>query len=84
MLTADLLDGPVTASLDGATPADAFRHSSGQLYSLDELEAIQVANALHETGGHKGRTCAILGISRPALERKLDRYGLRDRADTED
>lgn len=84
VLTADLLDGPVTAPLDSATLADAFRHSSGRLYSLDELEAIQVANALHETGGHKGRACAILGISRPALERKLDRYGLRRHAGTED
>ena len=45
---------------------------------------MQVANALHETSGHKGRACAILGISRPALERKLDRYGLRPRARTED
>ena len=84
VLTADLLDGPAAAPPDGTTLADAFRDSSGRLYSLDELEAIQVANALQETGGHKGRACAILGISRPALERKLDRYGLRLRACTED
>ena len=83
MLTADLLDAPVTAPPDAAPP-DAFRDPSGRLYSLDELEAMQVANALHETSGHKGRACAILGISRPALERKLDRYGLRPRARTED
>ncbi|MCB2077993.1 MAG: sigma-54-dependent Fis family transcriptional regulator, partial [Novosphingobium sp.] len=54
MLTADLLDAPVTAPPDAAPP-DAFRDPSGRLYSLDELEAMQVANALHETSGHKGR-----------------------------
>ena len=83
-LTADMLDGPIAAPPDGVPATDAFRHSSGRLYSLDELEAIQVANALQETGGHKGRACAILGISRPALERKLDRYSLRPRARAED
>ena len=83
-LTADMLDGPITAPPDGATATDAFRDANGRLYSLDELEAIQIANALRETGGHKGRACAILGISRPALERKLDRYGLRPRARAED
>ena len=67
-----------------AAPPDAFRDPSGRLYSLDELEAMQVANVLQETGGHKGRACAILGISRPALERKLDRYNLRSCAHTED
>ncbi|KAB2924724.1 MAG: sigma-54-dependent Fis family transcriptional regulator, partial [Candidatus Contendobacter sp.] len=76
-LTADMLDGPIAAPPGGATATDAFRDANGRLYSLDELEAIQIANALRETGGHKGRVCAILGISRPALERKLDRYGLR-------
>ena len=83
-LTADMLDGPIAAPPDDATATDAFRDASGRLYSLDELEAIQIANALRETGGHKGRACAILGISRPALERKLDRYGLRPRARAED
>ena len=84
VLTADLLDGPVAVPLSGTVPANAFRDPNGRLYSLDELEAMQVANALYETNGHKGRACAILGISRPALERKLDRYGLRPRARTED
>ncbi len=58
-LTADVLDGSVAAPPDGATSADAFRDASGRLYSLDELEAIQIANALRETGGHKGRACAV-------------------------
>ncbi|HET9753891.1 MAG TPA: helix-turn-helix domain-containing protein, partial [Myxococcales bacterium] len=28
------------------------------------------------TRGHKGKTCQILGISRPTLERKLKKYGI--------
>ena len=84
VLTADLLDGPAGVPPADATPADAFRDPGGRLYSLDELEAMQVANALRETNGHKGRACAILGISRPALERKLSRYGLRPHTHPED
>ncbi|CRI67217.1 hypothetical protein THIOKS1470012 [Thiocapsa sp. KS1] len=29
------------------------------------------------TGGHKGKTCEALVISRPALDRKIERYALR-------
>jgi DNA-binding protein Fis len=31
---------------------------------------------LRHTGGHKGNSCEILGISRPALDRKIQKYGL--------
>ena len=42
-----------------------------ELTSLEELELRHVRAIMAHTGGHKGRACAILGISRPALERKL-------------
>jgi DNA-binding NtrC family response regulator len=45
MLTADVLDSPVAALLSSATPANAFRDASGRLYSLDALEAMQIANS---------------------------------------
>ena len=45
------------------------------LLSLDELERHHVEKILNHTRWHKGRTCEILGISRPALERKILRYG---------
>ena len=35
-----------------------------------------VGQVLYFTGGHKGRSCDILGISRPALDRKIKKYGL--------
>jgi two-component system response regulator AtoC len=42
--------------------------------SLKNLEREHVLKVLHFTAGHKGEACRILGISRPALERKIRRY----------
>ncbi|WPL17467.1 Transcriptional regulatory protein ZraR [Thiorhodovibrio winogradskyi] len=47
------------------------------LKSLAELEAEHVQRVLDFTHGHKGRACEILGISRPALDRKIEKYRLR-------
>lgn len=65
-LTADLLalGGPP------ATPATATVNST-ELLSLEELELRHVRAVMAHTSGHKGQACTILGISRPALERKL-------------
>jgi transcriptional regulator with PAS, ATPase and Fis domain len=41
------------------------------------LEAEHIQRVLDHTGGHKGQSCEILGISRPALDRKITKYGLR-------
>ena len=67
-----------------------FKHSPGpesavtpsqsepdlHLQSLDEVEAAHIQRVLQHTGGHKGKCCEILGISRPALDRKIQKYGL--------
>ncbi|HZA13244.1 MAG TPA: helix-turn-helix domain-containing protein, partial [Myxococcaceae bacterium] len=47
--------------------------------TLDEAERILILRALAATSGHKGKTCQILGISRPTLERKLQKYSLAPR-----
>ena len=60
-----------------APPSDPFWDSSGRPLSLDEMEARHIQRVLDETNGHKGRTCHILGISRPALDRKIGKYGLQ-------
>ncbi len=60
-----------------APPSDPFWDSSGRPLSLDEMEARHIQRVLNETNGHKGRTCHILGISRPALDRKIGKYGLQ-------
>ncbi|MBI5936703.1 MAG: sigma-54-dependent Fis family transcriptional regulator [Betaproteobacteria bacterium] len=66
ILGADLL-GLSTAPSAGP-PATAV---PTELISLEELELRHVRAVMEHTGGHKGQACAILGISRPALERKL-------------
>jgi two-component system response regulator AtoC len=49
--------------------------TDGQLPTLEEAERQLIERALVLTRGHKGRTCQMLGISRPTLERKLAKYG---------
>jgi two-component system response regulator AtoC len=46
------------------------------LRTLDQLEAEHIQRVLNHTGGHKGKSCDILGISRPALDRKIKKYEL--------
>jgi DNA-binding NtrC family response regulator len=74
LLTPDLipLEGQIPPSegdLPGMDPARVLR-------SLDQVEAEHIQQVLHYTGGHKGRSCGILSISRPALDRKIKKYGL--------
>ncbi|HVT40150.1 MAG TPA: sigma 54-interacting transcriptional regulator, partial [Gemmatimonadaceae bacterium] len=46
------------------------------LPSLTELERDHVRRVLEATGGHKARAAEILGVSRPRLNRLLEKYGL--------
>jgi DNA-binding NtrC family response regulator len=46
------------------------------LVSLEDMEREHVARVLEATGGHKSRTAEILGVSRPRLDRMIERYGL--------
>jgi DNA-binding NtrC family response regulator len=82
LITADLLEldpeaehasspGAVAPGGTGMTP------EHGVLRTLDAVEAEHVQRVLDHTGGHKGKTCEILGISRPALDRKIEKYALR-------
>lgn len=47
-------------------------------HSLAEVEKEYIMTVLNETGGHLGKTCRILGISRPTLRQKLKEYSLTD------
>ena len=42
--------------------------------TLDDVEREHIRRALARASGHRGRTCQLLGISRPTLVRKLRRY----------
>jgi two-component system response regulator HydG len=44
--------------------------------SLQELERTHVANILRVAQGHKGRAAELLGVSRPRLNRMIEKYGL--------
>ncbi len=70
LLTPDLL--PSGPGEEPPPPATA----EAPLKSLDEVEAEHIQRVLNHTGGHKGHTCEILGISRPALDRKIAKYAL--------
>jgi DNA-binding NtrC family response regulator len=74
--------GPITAEhirlrQAAAQTGTAAPDTGPPLQSLDEVEAAHIQRVLDHTGGHKGRSCDILGISRPALDRKIQKYGLR-------
>jgi two-component system NtrC family response regulator len=50
--------------------------SSGPLPSLDHLEREHVMRVLAATDGQKGRAAEILGVSRPRLNRLIEKYGI--------
>lgn len=72
---------PIHIRLQTATQAPAGQATSetpaSPLLTLDEIEAAHIQRVLDHTEGHKGRSCEILGISRPALDRKIQKYALR-------
>ncbi len=75
-ITPDLLGINPGWKGDGSGAEASNGSMDTELLSLDELEARHVEKILNYTRWHKGRTCEILGISRPALERRIAKYGL--------
>ncbi len=59
-----------------AAPAAAPDDESAVL-PLRVVERREIERALRATGWNKRRACALLEISRPTLDRKIDEYGLR-------
>jgi two-component system response regulator AtoC len=60
--------------LSMASPASA--HGDGDLATLENVEREQIVRVIAATGGHKGRAAEILGVSRPRLNRLLQKHGL--------
>jgi two-component system response regulator AtoC len=75
LLAPDLLAIPDEAAT--AAPVTIGDSADERLLSLDEVEATHIQRVLYHTRGHKGKSCEILGISRPALDRKIVKYDLR-------
>lgn len=58
-------------------PENLFEYECDRpLCSLRELEREHIQRVLSGTNWHKGKTCDILGISRPRLERRIREFGL--------
>jgi two-component system response regulator AtoC len=56
---------------------DFFKSSEpGKFLTLDEVEERYIRKVIKETDKNKGEICDILGVSRPTLERKLEKYGI--------
>ena len=51
--------------------------TEGSLPTLREIERRHIVRVLTATEWNKRRACAILDISRPTLDRKIEEYGLR-------
>jgi len=78
LLEEHLVDESATARVDATPPAPA---ASGKIATLDEVERDHIVRVWTLTKGHKGRTCQMLGISRPTLERKLKKYRIANAGD---
>ncbi|HZR07958.1 MAG TPA: sigma-54 dependent transcriptional regulator [Myxococcales bacterium] len=72
LLEEHLVEQPVPG-VDGVPAASG---ANGRIATLDEVEREHIVRVWGLTRGHKGRTCQMLGISRPTLERKLKKYGI--------
>ena len=62
--------------LDLFSPGVATVSKSEQIESLDEMVRQHVLRALELTNWDMGKTCDILGISRPTLRKKIQKYQL--------
>jgi DNA-binding NtrC family response regulator len=47
-----------------------------ETFNLEEVEEIVIRNAMEKFGGNVSKVARELGLSRPALYRRLERYGL--------
>jgi two-component system response regulator AtoC len=78
VLTPDLLLFPRSGQPgpQASGPTTTVNTSTPVERTLDQVEAEHIQRVLEYTRGHKGNSCEILGISRPALDRKIKKYDL--------
>ncbi len=72
----DLLGGYAQAQMgDAFGERDVIRtREDGKILTLDEVEERHIRKVIAIIGKNKGEICETLGISRPTLERKLEKY----------
>ncbi len=74
IITHDLLPSNIAGS-EGQRSAKRNQKPVSES-SLDEVQRDHVARVLAATNWHRGRSCEILGISRPRLRRLISQFGL--------
>ncbi|MFT7670004.1 MAG: serine/threonine-protein kinase PknK [Planctomycetota bacterium] len=78
-VTTDFLSEAVRErrSADSSAQAQALSENPGDIRAaVASLEKRSIEGALAQAGGNKSRAASLLGISRFALQRKLDKYNL--------
>jgi two-component system, NtrC family, response regulator AtoC len=72
------LSAPEHSGISGneKTLHDGYTEDRSRLLTLDEVEERHIRTVLATVGKNKGEICEVLGISRPTLERKLEKYGI--------
>jgi len=63
-------------SMRAAAALTAERRASGKALNLDEMERRAIQRALTIYDGNVSHAAAALGLTRPALYRRMERYGL--------
>jgi len=63
-------------SMRAAATLTAERRASGRALNLDEMERRAIQRALTIYDGNVSHAAAALGLTRPALYRRMERYGL--------
>lgn len=79
IITADLLPDKILYNISPHKLSDNENIAEDlSNLSLQEIEKIHINRVLKVTNGHKGKTCDILGVSRPRLRRLIKQYNLSD------
>jgi transcriptional regulator with PAS, ATPase and Fis domain len=87
-LTRVMEEGGETRSVDEETVTESLRqlfrqklaksHSVGLFDSMmDDTASILITEALNLTGGNRSRAAKLLGLSRPTLQAKIEKYQLK-------
>ncbi len=77
-ITPDLLGIGDSTSIQNAPRPAERENPEPELISLEDIEERHVRKILQYTRWHKGKACEILGISRPALERRIKKYNFNE------
>ncbi|MCA9415369.1 MAG: sigma-54-dependent Fis family transcriptional regulator [Candidatus Omnitrophica bacterium] len=70
------LQPTLRAKQEGESPA--LQESTDKILSLQEMERVQILQALKAAQGHREKAANLLGITRRTLYQKIKRYGIQE------